>query len=256
MVLVDERVRELVERRGVPAVVEGVLVVDLATVDPSLGVDVVEVPPLAVDERGEVGREDTRLGRDGPDGDGVGGDSRSRSAARLRAGRPGGGHYQGCQERRRHQGRSAYGLQPVPRFASHTMLNPPVHIPPRMPLTVPVRRHWIPSPPSVGTTLSTPANHVFFMPARAGQDSSSNGRGPPPTAGVLRTPAHHPGGSLGPLFDVPNSNARNPRHPILGVLSEPTSRSRPRSVPDPPTGPCAVPRRIARGRKGRGRKDH
>ena len=43
----------------------------------------------------EVGREDTRLGRDGPDGDGVGGDSRSRSAARLRAGRPGGGHYQG-----------------------------------------------------------------------------------------------------------------------------------------------------------------
>ena len=71
MVLVDERVRQLVERGWVPAVIQRVLVIDLAAVHPSLGIDVVEIGPLAVDQRGEVRRQRPRLGRDRSHRDGI-----------------------------------------------------------------------------------------------------------------------------------------------------------------------------------------
>ena len=85
VVLVDQGVGQLGELAGVPAVVEGVLQVDLASVDPTLGVDVLEVGLLAVDQRREVRRDRSGLGRDGAHRDGV------RRDPRLRCGRGGAG---------------------------------------------------------------------------------------------------------------------------------------------------------------------
>ena len=61
---------------GLPPSSSCVLVVDLAPVHAALGVDVLEVGLLAVDQRREVRRQGSRLGRDRPDRDGVRGHPR------------------------------------------------------------------------------------------------------------------------------------------------------------------------------------
>ena len=138
VVLVDEGVGQLVERRGVAAVVERVLVVDLAAVHAALGVDVLVVGLLAVDQRGEVRRQRPRLGRDGPHRDGVRGHPWCR-ARRLRRGPAGrcrddAGHQCRPGERRRHQ-------RPESLSHSHAVPNHPSRcIPPGMPVTVAVGR--------------------------------------------------------------------------------------------------------------------
>ena len=95
VILIDKRVRQLVERRRVPTVVQGVLVVDHATVHPTLSVDVVVVRPLAVDHGREVGRQGPGLGSDRPHRDGVRRHPRCRARRRCGARRAG---------RRRHDG--------------------------------------------------------------------------------------------------------------------------------------------------------
>ena len=71
VVLVDQGVGQLVEGGRVPAVVQLVLVVDLAAVHAALGVDVLVVGLLAVDQRAEVGGQRAGLGRDRPHRDGI-----------------------------------------------------------------------------------------------------------------------------------------------------------------------------------------
>ena len=70
-ILVDQVLGQLGELARVAAVVERVLVVNLATVHAALGVGVVEVRPLAGDHRRRAPRQRTGLRRDGADRDGV-----------------------------------------------------------------------------------------------------------------------------------------------------------------------------------------
>ena len=134
VVLVDEGVRQLVERRGVATVVQGVLVVDLAAVHAARGVDVVVVRPLAVDERGEVGRQRPRLGRDRPHRDGVRRHPRRRARRRGRTGRAARRRHDGCCQ---HRAQERHCRQRLGSMSySHAVPNRRLCIPPGMPVTV------------------------------------------------------------------------------------------------------------------------
>ena len=134
MVLVDEGVGQLVERCRIAAVVQRVLVVDLAPVHASLGVDVVVVRPLPVDERREVRRQGPRLGRNGPDRDRIGRHARSGARGRRRPGR------RRCHDQRARQqppGEHGGDQRPDSLPPSHTVPNHLSRcIPPGMPVTV------------------------------------------------------------------------------------------------------------------------